>query len=320
MWDTGGVSCGGSFSVSTASSVGIREGIWGVEVTSTRTEVFGGTNYVRESAPSMCRTVTVGDGQVIKVKISNVPGATGYNVYAALPPNGCTGPFGFAGSVAVTGPVRNDNTGGCPAFSGTGCSLGNETATFDSTLLGATFAPNSLVAPGVSGAYPPTSQTPPLRSNLSNQNPDRATPPAGDRANENQCDTGGGALAACPAPITPGAVTFYLPSSGCLNATTSGDNFFFSGYQYDWIMVYEPGAAYPPANTCTNMLGAMVDSAWVGLIYTPSAALNISKAATFRTEATGGLIADTITFSGQLPTIIFNADYAPVPPASRLVA
>ena len=318
MWNTGGVNCAGSFQLSAPSGIDIRQGTWAVLVTATRTDTYGGIIYSRESSPSMCRTVAVGNGQVLKVTVSNVPGATGYNVYAAPPNNGCSGPFGFAGSILVTGPVRNDSTGGCPAFTGSSCSLGFASATFDRSVLSAAFAPNSLAAPGVLGAYPPSGETAPLRINLPNQNPDRATPPAGDRANENQCSSVVGAAVTCPGPITPGAVEFYVPSTGCLNATTSGDNFLFSGYQYNWIMVYEPGAGHPPANTCSNMLGAAADSAWVGLTYMPSAALDVTKAATFRTEATGGLIADTIAFGGQLPTIIYSSAYAPVPPASRL--
>jgi hypothetical protein len=101
---------------------------------------------------------------------------------------------------------------------------------------------------------------------------------------------------------------------------TSADNFLFSGYQYDWLMVYEPGQPYPPANTCSNLLAAQADSAWVGVIYVPAAALTVQKAASFRTEATGGLVADTITFQGQMPTIIGNASYQPAPPASRLTS
>jgi Flp pilus assembly protein TadG len=320
MWDTGGVNCAGSFQVSSigSSSAIPHEGTWAIELTATRTETYSGSNYKRESAPSMCRTVLVPDLSAIKVSISNVPGVTAYNVYAAPPNNGCNGPFGLAGSISVTGAVRNDNTAGCPTFSGTGCSLGYVSAVFDSTLLGLAFAPNGSAAPGMPGAYPPSGETSPLRSNLPNQNPDRANPPAGDRANENQCSTVNGAAVACPGPITPGAVEFYIPSTGCLNATTGADNFVFSGYQYDWIMVYEPGAGNPPANTCSNVLGAEADSAWVGLIYVPSAALNVTKAATFRTEATGGLMADTLNFTGQLPTIIYSPSYAPQPPAAKL--
>ncbi len=32
-----------------------------------------------------------------------------------------------------------------------------------------------------------------------------------------------------------------------------------------------------------------------------------------------GLLADTISFAGQLPTIIYSSAYAPQPPAARLV-
>ena len=323
MWNTGGANCAGSFQVSNVSNVNsVRAGTWAIEVTAARTDTYAGTNYKRESAPSMCRTVQVNGGQAIQVQISNVPGATSYNVYAEPPPNpACSGPFGYAGSISVVGTVENDSTSSCPAFSGSTCSLGHESAIFDSTILSAAFAPNPFVAPGVLGAYPPAGETPPLRVNLPNQNPDRAAPPGGDRANENQCDTIGGAATTCPGPITPGAVEFYIPSGGCLNATTSADNFLFSGYQYDWIMVYEPGQSYPPANTCTtNLIGAEADSAWVGLIYMPAAALTVQKAASFRTEATGGLLADKITFSGQLPTIIGSANFQPAPPATRLTS
>jgi hypothetical protein len=250
MWNTGGVNCAGAFQVSTVgASNAVRAGTWAIEVTAARTDTYAGTNYKRESAPSMCRTVQVNGGQAIQIAISNVPGATSYNVYAEPPPNpACSGPFGYAGNIQVSGTVENDSTSSCPAFSGFSCSLRSETAVFDSTILAAGFAPNPFVSLPVLGAYPPAAETPPLRVNLPNQNPDRGTPPAGDRANENQCDTIGGAATTCPGVITPGAVEFYIPSGGCLNATTSADNFLFSGNQYDWIMVYEPGQSYPPAS------------------------------------------------------------------------
>jgi Flp pilus assembly protein TadG len=320
MWNTGGVNCAGSFMpAGVSNSNSVRAGTWAIEVTAVRTDTYSGVNYKRESAPSMCRTVQVNGGQAIQIQISNVPGATSYNVYALPPPNPpCSLPLGYIGNVPVVGTVENDSTAGCPTFSGFSCSLRNETAVFDSTIIPNGFATNPFVSVPVLGAYAPAGETPPLRVNLPNQNPDRATPPAGDRANENQCDTIGGAATTCPGAVTPGAVEFYIPSGGCLNATTLADNFLFSGHQYDWIMVYEPGQSYPPANTCSNLLAAQADSAWVGLVYMPAAALTVQKAASFRTEATGGLVADTITFSGQMPAIIGNANYQPAPPASRL--
>jgi len=76
----------------------------------------------------------------------------------------------------------------------------------------------------------------------------------------------------------------------------------------------------PPANTCSNFLGAATDSAFIGLVYAPSAAITVLKASSFRTDEVGGVIANTLTFGGQLPTIIGDAaDYGPVPPAAKLV-
>ena len=69
------------------------------------------------------------------------------------------------------------------------------------------------------------------------------------------------------------------------------------------------------------MMGAATDSAFIGLVYAPAASISISKASTFRTDESGGVIADTLTFGGQLPTIIGDtAEYGPVPQASRLTS
>jgi hypothetical protein len=155
---------------------------------------------------------------------------------------------------------------------------------------------------------------------LPNQTPDRAVPPAGDRADENQCDTSGGALTTCPGPITPGAVAYYIPNGSCLTDPNGGDNYVFSGYQFNWMAIYEPGVgAVEPENTCSNVMGASTASAYIGLVYMPAAALNIPTSSGFRTDATGGVIADTITFTGQLPTMTGNASFMPVQPAARLV-
>jgi hypothetical protein len=160
-----------------------------------------------------------------------------------------------------------------------------------------------------------------LKNNRPNENANRASPPGGDRANENQCDSVGGGLSTCPDSITPGAVVFYIPNGGCLNAGSGGDNYLFSGYQYNWMVVYEPGAGNPPANTCANLMAAATDSAFIGLVYTPAASISIQKASTFRTDESGGVMASTLTFTGQLPTIIGDPrDYGPVPPATRLVS
>jgi hypothetical protein len=290
-------------------------GTWAVEVTSTRTDTLNGISYQRESAPSTCQTVVVGMHQAIQLIVSNVPGATGYNLYAALPGSGCAGPFGLAETLAVSGSVLNNSLAACPQFSGATCSLGWETVVLNGNDLGSPFAPNPGAAPGVVGSYPPGSETAPLAAGLPNQNAPRLAGAAGDRANENSCETQGGAYASCPAAVTPGAVAFYLPGASCLLNSNTGDTYVFSGYQYDWIAVYEP-----PASGCANTLGASVNSAFVGLVYTPGASITNTSSSTFEVAATGGIIADTVSFTGALPAITFNAGYAPFPFAARLVS
>jgi len=115
-------------------------------------------------------------------------------------------------------------------------------------------------------------------------------------------------------------VVFYIPSGGCLNATNSGDTYVFSGYQYDWLMVYEPGAGHPTANNCTNVLGGNSNSAFVGLTYAPSATINVISGSAYESPSTGGMIADLVTFSGTMPTINYSSSYAPIGPASRLTS
>jgi len=322
LWNTDG-NCAGSFQVTAIGGPSPipNQGMWAIVLTSVRSDTYNGVSYTRESAPSYCQTVTVGAFQVIQIQVSNVPGATSYNVYAAPPTSGCSGLFGLVGSISVVGTPQNNNTmSTCPSFSSSpNCSLGFETAIFDSNLLPFGFMPSCSVMPGFPTSCPPSGETVPLRSNLPNENASRAAPLAGDRANENACQTVGRALALCPDAITPGAVAFVIPNGGCVNDTNNGDVRVFSGYQYNWMALYEPGASNPPANTCSNFLGAATDSAFIGLVYAPAAAITVNKASAFRTDENGGLIAYTLTFSSQLPTIIGDAaDFGPVPPGARL--
>ena len=99
----------------------------------------------------------------------------------------------------------------------------------------------------------------------------------------------------------------------CLNTTSTGDTYVFSGYQYNWMSVYQPAG-----NGCGVSMSAASNSAYVGLVYTPGAALAVSSAYAFEVAATGGIIADTLSFSGTLPSIAFGAGYSPVPFAARL--
>ena len=320
FWNGNGAQCAGAFQVTDVGGPnGLDRDTWAVVVTSVRSDTYAGTSYGRESAPSACRTArTRPSTDNMKIDISNVPGATSYNIYVTQAGGGCSGPWGLVANIPVVGTVSNANTNPCPLFTGNSCTLGNESTTLDDNDIPNGFTPNGGAAPGAFGSYPPSSETQPLGGNLPNETANRATPPAGDRANENQCDTVAAALTTCPGPITPGAVTYYIPSGGCLNNSSLGDTYVFSGYQYNWMVVYEPGAGHPPANTCSNFLGAFSDSAFIGLIYTPAASITVFKASTFRTDETGGVIANTISFTSNLPSVIGNAAYAPVPPAARL--
>ena len=318
FWSTNGVQCDGAFQVTKLTGPrDIPTGIWSFVITSTRTDIYNGFTYKRESAPSMCDQVNLNNHfDDVQLSVSNVPGATSYNIYAAPPGNGCAGPFGLAANLPVSDAVLNSNTSPCPNVNGNGCSLGNESIVL-STQLGPPFAPNALAAPGVVGAYPPNSESSPLLSGRPNQSPARGPGAAGDRANENNCETTGGAYATCPGAVTPGAVVFYMPSGACVNVTNGGDAFIFSGYQYDWLSVYGPGLGNPPANTCSSTFGAAGNSAYIGLIYMPAGTVTIPSEYTFE-AGSGGLIADFVIFSGSMPTISMNLGFAPVPPAAKL--
>ncbi|MGH7761785.1 MAG: pilus assembly protein TadG-related protein [Candidatus Dormibacteraceae bacterium] len=315
FWNTNGVHCAGSVQTQvTNGSGGVPRGSWSFVLTSTRTDTFNGLSYPRESAPSTCHVERIDDtDQAVEITVSNVPGATAYNIYAAPPGNGCSGPFGLAATLPVSGPVQNNRTSPCPAFNGNGCSLGHESITLDGGALGSPFGPNPLAPAGSIGSLQPNSETAPLSAGLPNQGPARLSGSAGDRANENNCETGGGVYATCPAAVTPGAVEFYMPAGACLSTTNAGDTYVFSGYQYDWVSAYQP-----PANSCALTLGARSNSAYVGLVYAPTASVGVPSSFSFKAGAVGGLIGKTVSFSGTMPTIRFNGAYAPVPPASRL--
>ncbi|HEX4627649.1 MAG TPA: TadE/TadG family type IV pilus assembly protein, partial [Gemmatimonadales bacterium] len=320
--DTNGVKCAGSFQMSrdTGGTGNVATGNWAFVVTSVRSDVYNGVSYLRESAPSMCQVINVNPHfNSVQLDVSNVPGATSYNIYAAPPDNGCAGPFGLADNLPVSGSVLNSNTNPCPAFTGNGCSLGHESIVLDDELA-SPFAPNAAAAPGTTGAYPPDSELAPLAAGLPNQNAARGPGSRGDRANENNCETVGGVFTGCPAAITPGAVALYFPAGGCMVFGNGGDTYLFSGYQYNWVSVYEPGTASPPANGCANTLGAAANTALIGFVYAPSASVSVTSPHTFEGPGTGGVMAASLSFSGALPSVTYSALYAPVPPASRLTA
>ena len=310
FWDDAGALCSGSFSLNSGSYAGkgIGNGTWSVIVTALRTDVYNGVSYTRETAPSMCRSLPIsGSDKTLIVNVNNVPGATGYNVYAQQPVGTpCAGPFGLV-------QVNSINNSASEIQSNLGTASGSYNS--DQLTTSPAWAPNPAAAPDTFEAYPPSSETAPFNGSttLPNSSPARGTSPQGDRAGENHCATGAGATTACPAAVTPGAVETSLINNFCLNVTANGDAFLNSGYQYDWILYYEP-----PATSCLNTLQGKANTAPIGMIYTPGAGFQLVGGASTETSEFGGLMAGSIQVQGGALPLYFNASYSPHPPGTRL--
>lgn len=272
---------------------------WGVELTAVRwSSNPPGTTcsaqspscYLRESAPSMCKTVSVGNNQVIKIAVTSLsgktsapdPGAQDFNVYLS-PSGSCQGPFGYA-----------------TEFSNSG--------NFGTTINGSTLAGWSLNANGTldsAGAPPPDGEQPPTAAGLPNSNPPAGTPPHGDLANEGHCvDPTTGNNIACPSSWTPGAVEIFIPGGGnnstCLNLQGGGDFYVFTGYQYGRILLYEPGPEQqPPPNTCSNNVAGAGITSLIGIFYVPAASVTIVGSSSYLATIAGGVIAWTASIKGN---------------------
>jgi Flp pilus assembly protein TadG len=298
FWDSNGVNCSTTFSLSSTAPSGtdppVNAQTWAVELTAVRwapNGVPGCTGpaspscFLRESAPSMCQTLTVAANQVLKVSVSSSPadpGAQYFNVYLA-PSGSCQGPFGYATQFANSG--------------GYGVTING------STLTG--WALNPTGALDSSGAPAPDQEGMPLASGLPNANPAAGTPPRGDLANEGHCvDSSTGNNTACPGAVTPGAVVFYIPGPGsntvCLNLQGGGDIYIFSGYQYQRILLYEPGPEQsPPANTCPNNVAGHGLTSLVGILYIPAVDVVITGNSQYLATIAGGVISYTATVKGN---------------------
>ena len=318
LWDKPG--CSGSFALSTTASLtGLTTGYYGVVVTSTRTDYYpaqamGGTAYSRESAPSTCRSIQVGvAGQGITVTVNNVPGATGYNVYAAYNAtaspcnqllygyigsitNGVTEVAGALGSANATFSATNITTLPIPTSIGAACPLGGSYALLCAAATGQLGVANppgdgSESAPEGSGSYP----FDPAADTYANG--------AGDRSNSNDCQPRATtATAPCAhAAVTPGGVQLYFPNtSGCMTTAQSSGASLFSGIQYSWIALFAP-----IANTCSPSLGNTGGLRMVGAIYWPGGNITVSNSG--QVPLAGQIICNSLTVSNTaVVTISFN--------------
>jgi len=283
FWDENGAGCGSSFSLSSpGSGGGLSSGTYSVELTAIRFQSPDGSTcsavspscYERESAPSICRTVTVGSSGNLKVTLSQAdPGASDYNVYTVG--NGsCTG---------LT--LCRDWNGGMGTIGS--CS-------------GSTQAP-------------PDWERPPLASSLPDTDPPAGTPPHGDLGNENHCvDPTTGNNAACPTAWNPGAVVFLIPgatTAPCLVLHGHGDIYIFSGNQYSRVVLFEPGPeqSTQPNNCTGNIVNGNGFTSLIGIFYMPAASVSINGNSAYQATIAGGVIAWTASVIGT-GTVAITAD------------
>jgi hypothetical protein len=96
----------------------------------------------------------------------------------------------------------------------------------------------------------------------------------------------------------------------------------FSGEQYNWIVIYQVAGPLPiPPNVATcapNRMNGNALTQYIGTIYSPSADWQIQGAD--KSPLSGQVICSTATVTGAGQAgIDFNPNYAPAPPAARLI-
>jgi Flp pilus assembly protein TadG len=310
--------CSGEFlPYAVSDTSGLTAATYAVELTSVRWDPgscgppASASCFLRESSPSMCKTVAVAGGDVLKIWVSNVAGAMGYNVYLA--PNGsCSGPFGYAGQFTNTVTEQNKTISGCnPSLSGltapptlSNCDLGSSSGTFNSGSTCNGIAPNPTAAQDTCGAPPPDGEGAPIGAGLPSTDTAAATYPHGDLANEYYCLNGAGNPTSCGSgTTTPGAVFMFIPGPGstsqCLDLEGGGSDYLFSGYQFGHILLYEPGALQlPPANTCNDKVTGGNLTSLLGIFYIPAAGITIAGNSTYAAIIAGGVISWTATIQG----------------------
>jgi len=280
FWDSNKVNCAGTFTASpTGSTSNNLSGTWSAEVTAVRWEPNGASScsgpatptcYLRESAPSMCKTVILGASGVIKVSVTADPGAQYFNVYLAQ--NGvCSG-------LAYVTNFQNN---------------GNSSVTINNSTFPAGWP--------ASQPSPPDQEGLPLASGLPNASPPAGTPRHGDLANEGLCvDPSTGNSVACPGIWTPGAVVFFIPSGGCLILHGKGDIYLFSGYQLQRVVLFEPGPGQSSQpNVCSsNIVNGNGFTSLIGIFYMPAASVTINGNSAYQATIAGGVIAWTASVIG----------------------
>jgi Flp pilus assembly protein TadG len=307
----------------------------------------------RESAPSACHAVSTSDPllggpQGIDINVTkNSPGAQYYLAY--INPNGCDpllngGPnaFSFAGrflapgfagasppAIAVGPPwngtlVNGVNGWPCAEAGVSLCSIAYNNLSptiqcFAQSRSQLCQPPDDETAPQCFSSCPPSPSVPQDNNIMSLQ---YAPYTGGDVANENYCQQtplfpAGSQIAPCAtAKITPGAVQFYFTGNNCMDQNGNGYTHVFSGEQYNWIVIYQvPGT---PLTCAVNKLNGNALTQYIGTIYSPSSYWDILG--TDLSPLAGQVICYTATVTGTGNAgIDFNPNFAPAPPAARLI-
>jgi hypothetical protein len=320
-----------------------------IDPTITPNPCFSAPGCMRESAPSACHETSTIDlsNQGLKVNITtNSPGAQYYNVY--INPQGCVGDVGyllpsrndFSFVNRFAAPVAGSTLVGGLAGSGWACAAPGVTVcniNYNNLVPATTVScdaqarqaehcqtPVDETAPTCFASCPPAAGVP-----QDNNIMDLQYSPflGGDMANENYCmqspisPAGDPAAPCATAKVTPGAVQFYMPIGSCLDQNGNGYTHVFSGEQYNWIIIYQvPGPTPIPPNstTCSNGLRGNALTQYIGTIYSPTSDWIIQGSD--KSPLSGQVIAFTATVTGAGQAgIDYNPNYAPAPPAARLI-
>ncbi len=304
---------------------------------------------MRESAPSACHETSTIDlsnqGLAVSIPV-NSPGAQYYNVY--INPQGCVGDVGYIGGTRAdfsfvntfAAPVAGAVLTGGLAPGGWPCAEPGVTIcniNYNSIIPSTTHA-CSTWARANKNCWTPEDETPPTC--FASCPPAAAVPQenapfglqyfantGGDTANENYCQqallSGGDPAQPCAAAkITPGAVQFYMPVGSCMDQNGNGYTHVFSGEQYNWIVIYQAAGPLPiPPNAATcapNKLNGNALTQYIGTIYSPSSDWVIQGSD--KSPLSGQVICSTATVTGSGQAgIDYNPNYAPAPPAARLI-
>ena len=86
----------------------------------------------------------------------------------------------------------------------------------------------------------------------------------------------------------------------CLNLQGGGDIYLFSGYQYQRVLLFEPGPQQqPPANTCLNNAAGHGLTSLIGIFYLPAASITITGNSSYFATIAGGVIAWSAKVQGN---------------------